>query len=86
MVLAIFFPSSGAGRGVLAMVRHAAFYKDPIQQALRSGALCMVVRSPKWKPTSGETLRSLSFLSKELRDDDGDDEYEAYEMMCRLAF
>jgi hypothetical protein len=83
MVLAIFFPSSGAGRGVLAMVRHAAFYKDPVQQALRSRALCMVVRSQKWKPISGETLRSLSFLSKELRDED-EDEYEAYKMMCRV--
>uniref|UniRef100_A0A093VFF9 Uncharacterized protein n=1 Tax=Talaromyces marneffei PM1 TaxID=1077442 RepID=A0A093VFF9_TALMA len=82
MVLAIFLPSSGAGRGLLAMVRHAAFYKDPIQQALRSRALCMVVRSQDWKPISGETLRSLSFLSKELRDDD-DDEYEAYKMMSK---
>lgn len=83
MVLAIFLPSSGAGRGVVALVRHAAFYKDPIQQALRSKALCMVVRSPSWKPISGETLRSLTFLSSELRDED-EDEYEAYTMMCML--
>lgn len=81
MILAIFFPSSGAGRGVLAVVRHAAFYKDPIRQALRSRALCMVVRSQKWKPMAGETLRSMSFLPKELRDED-DDEYEAYSMLC----
>ncbi|EED14731.1 pogo transposable element, putative [Talaromyces stipitatus ATCC 10500] len=80
MVLSIFFPSSGAGRGVLAILRHAAFYKDPIQQALRSRALCMVVRSPDWKPASGETLRSLSFLSKELRDETGE-KYEAYKLM-----
>lgn len=83
MVLAVFFPSSGAGRGVLAMVRHAAFFKDPIQQALRSRALCMVVRSQNWKPISGETLRSLSFLSKELLGADYD-EYDAYKMMCRV--
>ena len=81
MVLSIFFPSSGAGRGILAILRHAAFYQDPMQQALRSRALCMVVRSPDWKPASGETLRSLSFLSKELRDET-DEKYEAYKLMC----
>lgn len=81
MILAILLPSTGAARGVYAILRHAALYKDPVKQALRARALCMVVRSPDWKPTSGEQLHSLSFLSKELRDND-DDEYEAYKYMC----
>ena len=64
--MAVVFPLMGAARGLLAIIRHSAFYKDPIRQALRSRAMCMVVRSTKWKPLPGETLHSLSLLPKSI--------------------
>lgn len=70
MLLAIVFPAMGAARGLLAIVRHAATISDPVQQALRSRALCMVVRSQEWKPEHDETIHSLVYVPKELRDDE----------------
>lgn len=62
MVLAVFFPCIGAGRGLMAILRHAVFQKDPLQRALNSQALCMVVRSRDWTPVPGDSVRSISFM------------------------
>ncbi|OXV09929.1 hypothetical protein Egran_02308 [Elaphomyces granulatus] len=50
MVLAILLPATGAMRGLIAIFRHGIFVRDPIKQALRAQALCMVVRTEKWRP------------------------------------
>jgi hypothetical protein len=82
MILAVLSPAMGAARGLLAIIRHAALYRDPIKQALRSRALCMVVRSDEWKPRAGEKMRSLSYLPRELRRED--DDVKAYEILSKL--
>ncbi|CAI7663236.1 unnamed protein product [Penicillium glandicola] len=70
MIIAILFPSMGLSRGILAIRRHAALYKDPIQKATRSRAMCMVVRSPSWVPKPDETIHQLTFVPKDLIWDD----------------
>ncbi|KAJ5832209.1 pogo transposable element [Penicillium riverlandense] len=85
MLLAILFPGMGAARGLLAIIRHAALCKDPIQRALRSRAMCMVVRSKEWRPSSGQKVHSLSFLSATLRgkkEDEEDEDFRAHNLIC----
>jgi hypothetical protein len=62
MVLAVFFPCIGAGRGLMAILRRTVFLKNPLQRALHSQALCMVVRSRDWTPMPGDSVRSISFM------------------------
>jgi hypothetical protein len=47
---ATLFPTSGAMRGINSIMRHSIFKSTDLQKAARSGALCMLVRSPTWKP------------------------------------
>ncbi|KAJ5620594.1 hypothetical protein N7510_004578 [Penicillium lagena] len=85
MLLAILFPGMGAARGLLAIIRHAALCKDPIQRALRSRAMCMVVRSKEWRPISGQKVHSLSFLSATLRgerEDEEEEDFRAHHLIC----
>ncbi|CAL5871086.1 uncharacterized protein PFLUO_LOCUS5332 [Penicillium psychrofluorescens] len=86
MLLAIVFPGMGAARGLLAIIRHAALCKDPIQRALRSRAMCMVVRSKEWKPSSGQKVHSLTFLPGTLRrneDDEVDGTFRAHDAISK---
>lgn len=62
MTLAILFPSMGASRGMLAIIGRGALHTDPLKRALRSRALCMVVRSREWNPIPSQSLRSLSVM------------------------
>ncbi|KAA8648829.1 hypothetical protein EYZ11_010893 [Aspergillus tanneri] len=73
MVLAVLFPALGASRGLESILQHTTFAKNPIEQALHSSALCMVVRSPYWKPQPGNTYRDLSYLPTRLRQKDDDE-------------
>jgi hypothetical protein len=57
IVFALVFPTPGIVRGLNAIVRHAAFVSDPLEQAARAGALCMVVRTKDWKPMDGERIK-----------------------------
>ncbi|KAJ9196311.1 hypothetical protein DTO164E3_6367 [Paecilomyces variotii] len=83
MALAIVFPAMGAARGLVAIVRHAATISDPVQQALRSRALCMVVRSQDWKPQRDEMMHSLAYVPKELREDE--DGCNGYTLLAKHA-
>ena len=47
MISALFYPTSGVNRGLIALYQHAATVRDPLRRAARAGALCMVVRSTK---------------------------------------
>ncbi|KAJ6141272.1 hypothetical protein N7470_010168 [Penicillium chermesinum] len=60
MVLVILFPCLGAGRGLMMILRPSVRFKHPLQRALHSSALVMVIRSREWKPRDGDLLRSLS--------------------------
>jgi len=55
---ALFFPGSGSFRGMLAILSWAEFAHTKLQTATRGKALCMVVRSPYWKPQLGDNLEN----------------------------
>ena len=63
-VVALFFPNYGMRDGLDAIFRHAIIVKDPLQRAARASALCMVVRSPSWKPYVGDTIQGVNFSGK----------------------
>jgi hypothetical protein len=50
ILYALFFPTSGIVRGLNSIFRRATFTKNDLDAATRAGALCMVVRTHKWKP------------------------------------
>ncbi|KAJ5640682.1 pogo transposable element [Penicillium herquei] len=70
MFVALLWPAQGVRRGMLVIFRRAVFWKDPLQQAHRAAALCMVVRSRRWKPEPGEPVRSMAFWPQIARRED----------------
>ncbi|KAI2473840.1 hypothetical protein F4781DRAFT_427076 [Annulohypoxylon bovei var. microspora] len=64
-IAVLLFPQAGAMKGLNAIFRCAVLEKSPLQRAARSGALCMVVRSPEWKPMPGESIQGLSYMGLE---------------------
>jgi len=50
VVVALVFPISRIMRGVSAIYQRAIFAETPLKTAARARALCMVMRSPSWKP------------------------------------
>ena len=56
LVFALFFPVSGIVRGVNAVYQRAIFAKTPLEAAAKASALCMVVRTPAWKPEHGNVV------------------------------
>ncbi|KAI9769287.1 MAG: hypothetical protein M1839_003764 [Geoglossum umbratile] len=55
----LLFPSTGIMRGLENIWSRAVFGKGAVEQALRSGALCMIVRSGDWKPETGDRVRNI---------------------------
>ncbi|KAJ6014484.1 pogo transposable element [Penicillium herquei] len=74
MLVALLWPGQGVRRGMLIIFRRAIFWKDPVQQAHRAAALCMVVRSRTWKPEPGEPVRSMAFWPQIARREDASSE------------
>ena len=62
--VALLFPHSGMRDGLKAITRHAIFQTDPLKRAARAGALCMLVRSPQWKPKKGDAIHGIKFTGK----------------------
>ncbi|KAF8184538.1 hypothetical protein K438DRAFT_2020309 [Mycena galopus ATCC 62051] len=56
---ALFFPASGLVRGLHAFARRAILAKGPLERAVRSGALCMVVRNEEWEPEDGLQVEEM---------------------------
>ena len=59
VISALCFPSSGTGRGLEAILRHAVTGDSPLQMAKKAGALCQVVRTSDWKPRSEDVVRGV---------------------------
>ena len=59
-VSAFFFPGAGVVKGIDAILRFAAFEKDPLAKAARAGALCMVIRSDTWTPIQGQVVQGVT--------------------------
>ena len=57
--LALCFPTFGLMRALNAIARGARFGGSEIKNACRAGALCMVVRSPDWRPHRGQQLEAI---------------------------
>ena len=59
VVAAILFPTFGVIRALNFIIRHPLLTaKNDLEVATRSGALCMLVRSPSWKPQKGDNIRN----------------------------
>lgn len=58
VLAALFFPAAGAFRGIMGIRSLAIFGKADLEKAARAGALCMVVRTPVWKPQDGDILHN----------------------------
>ncbi|KAF8883538.1 hypothetical protein BD779DRAFT_1539409 [Infundibulicybe gibba] len=63
-IVAILFPTVGMARGIDAIIRHpqVRVKGGELQRAARAGALCMVVRSPDWKPGIGDHIRDAELV------------------------
>ena len=59
IICSLLFPVSGVERGVNAIYQRAILAKTPLEAAARAGALCMVVRSPEWRPARDDVVRIL---------------------------
>ncbi|KAF2272246.1 uncharacterized protein EI97DRAFT_386258, partial [Westerdykella ornata] len=52
-------PAMGLYRGIEAILSGAFWYwKDDLRKAAKSGALCMVVRTNKWRPVDGSEVKN----------------------------
>ena len=58
-IVAILSPTFGVIRAFNFIMRHPLLTaKNDLEVAARSGALCMLVRSPSWKPQKGDNIRN----------------------------
>lgn len=55
----LFAPFSGICYGVQCIYNAAYFQKTPLQVALKSSALCEVLRNQNWMPRDGDIIRNL---------------------------
>ena len=67
VIFALFFPSSGIIKALNAIYQHAIFARTPLNStplntATRAGALCMVVRTSKWKARPGDVVDCLDLM------------------------
>ncbi|KAG9232593.1 hypothetical protein BJ875DRAFT_544395 [Amylocarpus encephaloides] len=58
VLTALFFPAAGALRGILGINSQAIFGGNDLEKAARAGALCMVIRTPEWKPQDRDKLHN----------------------------
>jgi hypothetical protein len=58
-ILALVFPYFGLLMTCRSMEQLAKFTDDPLDAALKAGALCTVARTKSWKPEPGDKLRIL---------------------------
>ena len=59
LVRALLLPASGIIRGLSAAIQCAVCSSSPLETASKAGALCVVVRSPDWKPEHGDLVRGV---------------------------
>jgi hypothetical protein len=61
-LFALLLPTSGMLTGIDAIYRHAVFSRRPLDTVSRSGALCVVVRTPLWKPKDGDVVQGVRLV------------------------
>lgn len=54
-------PFTGVRRGLCLILRSSNFAGNDLQAAARANALCMVVRSPEWRPKDGQVVEGCTF-------------------------
>jgi hypothetical protein len=57
VVGSLLFPALGLYRGVEAILSGALSSKNDLEKAVKSGALCMLVRSPDWSPVDKQSIQ-----------------------------
>ena len=63
-IIAFLFPYSGIVYSLETISRHAVFVKDPVERAGRARALCVVARSPSWRPCIDDNIRGIRFSGR----------------------
>ena len=67
VLVTIFSPKIGVKRAFNLIIRHprrSITAKDDLEVAVRSGALCMLVRSSTWKPQKGDYIKNARIEAK----------------------
>lgn len=62
--LALLCPASGVNKGLSAIYQCAVLADAPMETAARAKALCMVVRTPGWKPRTGDHVKVIDYSSQ----------------------
>lgn len=68
VIWSLIFPTIGLHRGVEAFLSGAMLSRCNLTRAARSGALCMLVRSPDWRPMEGEEIPNAVLRQKSISD------------------
>ncbi|KAI4180259.1 MAG: hypothetical protein L6R41_007346 [Letrouitia leprolyta] len=53
-------PYTGVRRGLCLILRASNFTSNDLQSAARANALCMVIRSPEWRPKDGQIVEGCT--------------------------
>lgn len=61
LAFTLFLPVYGVARGLSSILKVAIRGKTPLETALRSDALCEVVRTMHWRPLKGDKVQNLHF-------------------------
>ena len=64
----LFLPTIGLHRGVEALLSGSMLSRCDLTRAARAGALCMLVRSPDWRPAEGEDVTNVVLHQKTISD------------------
>jgi hypothetical protein len=58
-LFALLLPTSGMITGIDAIFQRAIFSRLAVEKGSRSGALCVVVRTPSWQPMDGDVVKGI---------------------------
>ncbi|KAI9867408.1 MAG: hypothetical protein M1813_008966 [Trichoglossum hirsutum] len=56
----LFVPYAGVTRGLCLILRASKLARNDLRGAVRSGAMCMVVRTKEWRPRDGDIIEGCS--------------------------
>lgn len=64
-ICSLLVPYTGVRRGLCLILRASNFAGNDLQSAARANALCMVIRSPEWRPRDGQVIEGCEVVPPE---------------------
>ncbi|KAI4249389.1 MAG: hypothetical protein LQ352_005670 [Teloschistes flavicans] len=64
-ICSLLVPYTGVRRGLCLILRASNFAGNDLQSAARANALCMVIRSPEWRPRDGQVIEGCKVVPPE---------------------